>query len=115
MINWQTLCHIDTIAEGQSKGFEVEGQAIFVVRGRQNHRDQFHVYHNACPHLGINLEWQADQFLDMDGQLIQCAMHGALFLIDTGMCIAGPCQGQRLKVVEHRIRDEQLEVQLLPN
>lgn len=111
MTNWQTLCHIDAIAEGQSKGFETEGQAIFVVR----QGTQYHVYHNSCPHLGINLEWQDDQFLDMDGQLIQCAMHGALFLIDTGMCIAGPCQGQRLKVVEHRIRDEQLEVQLLPN
>lgn len=111
MTNWQTLCHIDVIAEGQSKGFDLGDHKIFAVH--QN--DQLHVYRNSCPHLGINLEWQDDQFLDMDGQLIQCAMHGALFLIDTGMCIAGPCQGQRLKVVEHRIRDKQLEVQLLPN
>ena len=108
MTHWQTLCHIDVIAEGQSKGFDLADQKIFVVR-KQN---QFHVYHNRCPHLGINLEWQPDQFLDIDGQLIQCAMHSALFLIDTGMCIAGPCQGQRLKVVEHRINNGELEVNL---
>lgn len=109
MTSWRALCHIDTIAEGESKGFEVDGQAIFIVH-KQN---LFHAYRNSCPHLGINLEWQDDQFLDADGSLIQCAMHGALFLIDSGLCIAGPCQGQRLKVVEHRINNEQLEVALI--
>jgi len=108
MTNWQTLCHIDEIEEGQSKGFERQSQSLFVVRQGQ----QFHVYHNSCPHLGINLEWKDDQFLDADGNLIQCAMHGALFLMDTGLCIAGPCQGQRLKAIEHQLQDGQLMIRL---
>ena len=108
MTNWQTLCHIDEIEEGQSKGFERQSQSLFVVRQGQ----QFHVYHNSCPHLGINLEWKDDQFLDADGTLIQCAMHGALFLIDTGLCISGPCQGQRLKAIEHQLQNGQLMIRL---
>ncbi len=104
----RALCHTDTIAEGQSKGFELEGQSVFVVRKL----DQFFVYHNQCPHLGINLEWLPDQFLDNDGCLIQCAMHGALFLIEDGQCIAGPCQGQRLTAVAHEIREGQIWISL---
>ena len=104
----RALCHTDTIAEGQSKGFELEGQSVFVVRKL----DQFFVYHNLCPHLGINLEWLPDQFLDSDGCLIQCAMHGALFLIEDGQCIAGPCQGQRLTAVAHEIREGQIWISL---
>ncbi|MCA6060167.1 Rieske (2Fe-2S) protein [Thalassolituus sp. ST750PaO-4] len=104
----RALCHTDTIAEGQSKGFELEGQSVFVV----HKQGQFFVYHNQCPHLGINLEWLPDQFLDSDGCLIQCAMHGALFLIEDGQCIAGPCQGQRLRAVAHEIRDGRIWVDL---
>ena len=104
----RALCHTDTIAEGQSKGFELEGQSVFVVRKL----DQFFVYHNQCPHLGINLEWLPDQFLDSDGCLIQCAMHGALFLIEDGQCIAGPCQGQRLTAVAHEIHEGQIWISL---
>ncbi|GGY38825.1 MFS transporter [Bacterioplanes sanyensis] len=98
----QALCHSSAIAEGQSKGFEVDGTAIFVV----HKHGQFYAYRNQCPHLGIELEWLPDQFLDSEGALIQCATHGALFLIDSGDCIAGPCQGQSLTSVPCRC-DEQ--------
>ncbi len=51
-------------------------------------------YINRCPHRGIPLEWQPDKFLDQSASLIQCATHGALFLIESGECVAGPCAGQ---------------------
>jgi nitrite reductase/ring-hydroxylating ferredoxin subunit len=57
------------------------------------------VYHNRCPHLGIELEWLADQFLDSEGELIQCATHGALFTIESGLCVAGPCTGEALDAI----------------
>ena len=102
------LCHSSDIGEGQSKGFEAEGQALFVV----HKNGRFHVYRNACPHLGIGLEWMPDQFLDADGCLIQCAMHGALFLIESGECISGPCSGQALTPVRYEIRDGDIWIQL---
>lgn len=86
------LCASDELAEGQSRGFEIDNDTLFAVR-----KDgQVFVYHNRCPHRGIGLEWLPDQFLDDSGSLIQCATHGALFLIDSGECVAGPCAGQSL-------------------
>jgi nitrite reductase/ring-hydroxylating ferredoxin subunit len=89
------LCPTDRLAEGQSRGFEIEGEKLFAVR-----KDgQVHVYRNRCPHKGISLEWLPDQFLDASASLIQCATHGALFLIDSGECVAGPCAGQSLEAL----------------
>ncbi|MFY9179767.1 MAG: Rieske (2Fe-2S) protein [Venatoribacter sp.] len=98
------LCHINDIEEGKSKGFAVNGEELFVVRMRDN----YYVYRNHCPHMGINLEWLPDQFLDNDGCLIQCSMHGALFLIDSGLCIAGPCQNDHLTRLPFHIENEQI-------
>jgi nitrite reductase/ring-hydroxylating ferredoxin subunit len=94
------LCAASDVAEGQSKGLNINDQRLLAVR-----KDgALYVYENRCPHRGIPLEWQPDQFLDSSGSLIQCATHGALFLIDSGECVAGPCAGQALRaltIVEH--------------
>jgi len=86
------LCAPNELAEGQSRGFVIENEKLFAVRkdGR------VFAYRNRCPHKGISLEWLPDQFLDPSASLIQCATHGALFLIDSGECVAGPCAGQSL-------------------
>lgn len=95
------LCRLDAIGEGAAKGFDVNGKTIFAVRkdGR------FHVYYNYCPHMGTPLEWQDDQFLDPDGSLIQCSTHGALFRIENGFCLAGPCKGKSLRRLSHTTSD----------
>lgn len=90
-----TLCHIDDIEEGTSKGFDIGNKGVFAVKKD----DQIFVYYNYCPHLGTQLEWQEDQFLDSDGALIQCSTHGALFMIDSGQCVLGPCKGKHLKAI----------------
>ncbi|MFO7604032.1 MAG: Rieske 2Fe-2S domain-containing protein, partial [Gammaproteobacteria bacterium] len=61
-------------------------------------------YRNQCPHTGVALNWQEDVFLDSRDELIQCAMHGALFVPETGRCIWGPCQGQVLQKL-HAVTD----------
>ncbi|NVK39615.1 MAG: Rieske (2Fe-2S) protein [Oceanospirillaceae bacterium] len=97
------LCHIGDIPESGSKGFEIEGRALFAV----HHQGQFFVYENRCPHRGVQLEWLPDQFLDYERNFIQCATHGALFKIDDGQCIAGPCNGKHLAAVPfQRVGDE---------
>lgn len=89
------LCSIHDIEEESAKGFDVDGKALFVVKKN----GQIHVYLNTCPHIGIPLEFLPDEFLDQDKQYIQCANHGALFVIDTGYCVAGPCAGQSLEAI----------------
>jgi len=87
--------NVDDIEEGKSKGIDLEDAYLFAVK----RDDQIYLYRNSCPHLGTPLEWEEDSFLDPDGTLIQCSTHGALFEIETGRCIAGPCQGQNLQAV----------------
>ncbi|MCO5787879.1 MFS transporter [Pseudomonas sp. G11-1] len=103
------LCQLDDLADPGSQGFVVQGRRIFAVRQGQ----RVFAYLNRCPHRGIPLEWVPDQFLDSSGRLIQCASHGALFLPETGECVAGPCSGDRLLPLPCRIEEGQ--VWLLPS
>ena len=99
------LCRIDEIPDGAARGFTLGGGAaklrIFAVR----RGDEVHVYVNRCPHVGTPLDWAENEFLDREGRHIVCATHGALFRIDDGRCLAGPCQGDRLEPFPFAVRD----------
>jgi len=104
----RAVCPASDINDGQSKGFDVEGHAFFLVK----RNGEVFAYENRCAHLGINLEWQPDQFLDSEGSLIQCAMHGALFLIENGQCISGPCSGQSLTPLACEVKNGEIFVNI---
>ena len=63
-----------------------------------------HGYVNRCPHKGTPLETFPHQFLDAQRQHLVCSTHGALFQLDDGYCVSGPCQGAFLKSVALEIR-----------
>lgn len=90
------LCRLDELPDPGSRGFSLTTDAglqdIFVVR----RGDRAFAYLNHCPHTGSPLDWQPDQFLNLERTLIQCATHMALFRIEDGHCLAGPCAGQAL-------------------
>ncbi|WP_018275769.1 Rieske (2Fe-2S) protein [Teredinibacter turnerae] len=93
------LFSLSALPEGGAVSFPYKNQPAFAVK-----RDgEIFAYINSCPHLGIPLEWQENNFLDDDGELIQCATHGALFLIETGECISGPCNGEHLQPININI------------
>ena len=90
------LCALQDLDDPGSRGFEIqtlEGPAdcLLVRRG-----GAIFAYRNRCPHTGAPLDWSPGQFLDNSGELIQCALHGAFFLIETGECVRGPCVGASL-------------------
>ena len=89
----QPLCHLEELANPGSRDISIAGETCFIVRRGQ----ALFVYHNRCPHTGAPLNLLPDRFLDYDSQYIQCSTHGALFEIDSGKCIAGPCAGQFLQ------------------
>ena len=97
----RTLIAAGAVPEGGSKEFEAGGEQFFLVRKG----DQLYLYRNICPHLGTPLNWEEDQFLDPDGALIQCSTHGALFRVEDGFCLAGPCAGAHLSAVPFRVID----------
>ena len=62
---------------------------IIVVRwGRQ-----VFGYVNHCPHDGVNLDWERNQFLDPNGTRLMCGKHGSLFELGTGTVRRRAVQG----------------------
>lgn len=87
---------LDAIADGSARNFVLQMRAGrfhgFVVR----RGEKAHGYVDRCPHAGVPMAQQLDQYLTPTGDLIVCAWHGALFRIEDGLCVGGPCVGQRL-------------------
>ena len=102
------ICQQNEIEDPGSRGFNVEfkGKSIsgFVVKKDE----QFFAYLNSCPHTGAPLDCVEHQFLDMDGALIQCAVHDARFNIEKGLCLSGPCVGDSLQELTIIKQDNQL-------
>jgi len=96
------LCNLDDLEEQQAIELTIDDRRLFAIR----QDNQLHAYWNICPHLGVPLNWAPDKFLDLDNALIQCSSHGALFHIDSGECIAGPCTGQHLQPVTLRTTEK---------
>ena len=91
-----TLCKLDDLEDHCAMELTIEERQLFAVR----QGNSIFAYWNLCPHRNSPLNWVPNQFLDTENQLIQCALHGALFEIDSGLCIAGPCSGDSLQPVE---------------
>lgn len=107
----QRLCRLDDLADPGSRSFSLQMlsdriEDIFLVR---RGTDVF-AYRNHCPHTGSPLDWQPHQFLNLDRSLIQCATHSALFRINDGYCVKGPCVGQALTSLEVNLVEGWVEV-----
>ncbi|HEY3847873.1 MAG TPA: Rieske (2Fe-2S) protein [Acetobacteraceae bacterium] len=60
-------------------------------------------YRNACPHMGIELDWDPQRLLSRNGRYLQCTGHGALFRPEDGTCVSGPCAGEALTTLPVRV------------
>ncbi|MCZ6826998.1 MAG: Rieske (2Fe-2S) protein [Gammaproteobacteria bacterium] len=72
--------------------------------------DEVYAYQNFCMHAGHPLNWKPDGFLTGDGSQIICSSHGAIYEIESGECVAGPCPGRKLRPVEVEIRNGEVVV-----
>lgn len=87
------ICAESELAERQARGFFVAGREVVLVRVGT----AVHAYVNRCPHRGTSLDWAPNRFMSADGQHLQCATHGALFRPEDGVCVLGPCAGEKLE------------------
>jgi nitrite reductase/ring-hydroxylating ferredoxin subunit len=100
----RALCRLEELPVGTSRRFPPAAggfAGLFAVR----QDDAVRVYVNACPHLGLPLDWTPHRFLSADGSRIVCATHGAEFSIADGLCLQGPCRGECLEAVTIQIKD----------
>lgn len=90
------LCAIDEIPEPGAKGFDFrQGDQVFagfVVRKA----GLVLGYVDSCPHAGWPLSPLPDRYLTRDAARLFCGGHGALFRVEDGYCVAGPCAGDSL-------------------
>ncbi len=97
------ICRLDELNDPGSRAFTA-GSGDWPLRGFVvRSGDHAYAFVNRCPHAGHPLDWQPHRFLNADASLIQCASHGALFTIESGKCVAGPCAGRSLTAIPVRV------------
>ncbi|RCK39421.1 Rieske (2Fe-2S) protein [Thalassospira xiamenensis] len=102
------LCELSDLDATGAKGISLDGNpgraGIFIVR------DDAGVfgYVNSCPHIGVPLELEPDEFISNLGNEIICSTHGARFRIEDGLCVSGPCDGDMLEPVAVKIENNKV-------
>lgn len=96
---------LDQIADGDARNFVLQLRAGrfhgFVVR----RGDAVFGYVDRCPHMGLPLAQTLDAYLTPARDLIACSWHSALFDVESGACVGGPCPGQALTPWPVTVRD----------
>ncbi|MEG3616900.1 Rieske 2Fe-2S domain-containing protein [Magnetovibrio sp. PR-2] len=102
----QRLCAYDDIEEDGSIAIEatVNGEPAQLMLIRKD--GLVYAYKNICPHIGAPLDFTPGQFLNAERNFIMCSTHGALFQIEDGLGVSGPCQGQSLESVPCQISED---------
>ncbi len=106
------ICALTDIPDGDSAGYSVKDgefyRSLLIIR----RGDTVIAYRNSCPHEGDRMEHARGKFLDEEKAHILCASHGALFRIEDGVCIAGPCFGENLDPIVTAIEGGEVFVQV---
>lgn len=102
------LCRVEEVPEGGGRGFRFGSgpdlSAIFVVKKA----GALYAYVNSCPHVGTPLNFLPDRFFDRGAEHLLCTTHGALFRVEDGHCLDGPCAGKRLTPVAIRVEEGEI-------
>jgi nitrite reductase/ring-hydroxylating ferredoxin subunit len=102
-----TLCRVDDVPVNGARSFSIGDRSLIVLRSSA---DTVRVFLNRCPHLGTPLNWEDNDFLDPDGEFIQCSTHGALFEKDSGLCVLGPCRDESLWNIDCQISNNMVMI-----
>lgn len=94
------ICDSDALVDGGlGVRFPVavfgEAATGFVVR----YGGKAYAYLNRCAHVPTELDWQEGRFFESSGEFLMCAVHGAVYRPDSGVCTGGPCRGGRLRPI----------------
>ncbi|AFJ85876.1 Ferredoxin, 2Fe-2S [Burkholderia sp. KJ006] len=100
------LASVADLPDPGARGFDPDGagrDTLFVVR----RGEQLHAWRDACPHFGDTpMAWRKDAYLNGDATRIVCHAHGAQFDMASGVCLLGPCLGQRLIAVPIEVTED---------
>jgi nitrite reductase/ring-hydroxylating ferredoxin subunit len=101
------VCRRDELPEGgRAVRFDIRRNGHELPAFALAYDNEVHAYVNICPHRNTSLDWQPGEVFDETGLYLICATHGALFEPDSGLCIAGPCQGAYLQKIPVMVEGE---------
>jgi naringenin degradation protein FdeD len=104
------LCPLSELGDPAARGFRFGAGMSFFQLFLVRSSGRVFAYVNMCPHVGSPLDFPEHQFLTPDKMNIRCATHGAVFRIEDGVCIAGPCPGARLWAVPIEVVDGMVRI-----
>jgi len=106
----ERVCAVSDLPDGEAKGFTLsrDGRQTRIVVVRQG--DVLRAYLNRCPHEGTPLDWTPGRFLSPRKEYLVCQIHGALFEIEDGFCVDGPCAGDSLVPLEISVHEDEIFV-----
>lgn len=89
------LCNVDEVVEGRLLilGDGVGATLLTRVDG------VVRAWSNDCPHMAFPIASRPGSAPLTGGRFIECQMHNAVFRPSDGVCVAGPCTGERLKEI----------------
>ena len=99
------VCHVNDVIKRRALGFvlarrNAEGKTVPFPIVVSREAGKVYAYVNRCPHQGSPLDFEPRQFLDSSGKRLLCGKHGSEFEISSGLCLDGPCKGERLERIE---------------
>jgi len=86
------LCALSDIPDPGGIAVTAAGARLLLIR----HGARVFAYQDRCPHMGISLLWPPRPFAVEGGRFLVCANHNAVFRAEDGVCVHGPCEGERL-------------------
>ena len=101
----EALCQLADLPleNGLSLRLESSGRVRHIVLFKAS--NGVRAYLDVCPHQGRSLAFAPGEYLLGErGELI-CPHHGASFELASGVCLSGPCQGDRLTAISVRVDD----------
>jgi nitrite reductase/ring-hydroxylating ferredoxin subunit len=106
---------LDEIARGRFVKVDLGGvrelggvRARSVLVGRAG--GALRAYANVCRHREVPLDFGMDTAMSDDGLGLLCHQHGALYRPEDGLCVLGPCKGERLVSVRVEAHGEQIDL-----
>jgi len=113
-----TLCNLTDLDDPGAKGFDLDfrrddyGRPLRIIVTRLG--DKVFGWVNSCPHAWVPLDVDKGDFLDMTGQFLLCANHGALFTLGSGFCLRGPCKGKKLMAFPLKLDGDAIKINANP-
>ncbi|MGB5811922.1 MAG: Rieske 2Fe-2S domain-containing protein [Polyangiales bacterium] len=94
------VCAGEELKQGDARtvylGKDVQGLPIVAILLR-NSTGGLVALRNLCRHLPVPLDGGTGELLTEDRRHLICGTHGALYRIDDGYCVEGPCEGLSLE------------------